>query len=135
MTKSKDALSKRLSTLLDERKQVRDLLQAFTMYEFRNEPLGRGDLENQIAALVTARLGLGSADLPGARQLAQCARELLVAFTDPHLLDKPSFIWNGNVLTAYGVSTRSWHPALKKRLIAMCGPLDETLAEMLDGDS
>lgn len=134
MTKSNAApLVERIHTLLQNRQQIRTLIQSLTAHKLRLEPLGQDDLEKRIANLVTGPLDLGPRELPGARSLALCASALLVAFAEPHLLDQPSLVWNKNPLTMHGESTQSWHPLIKQRLTALCGPLDETLVEMLDG--
>jgi hypothetical protein len=128
-------LAERLRTLLVERKALQPLLARYRIFVVtRNFNDERTDLEKQIGELVACGLPFNEKErrynLPPARYLAECAFYLRAAFIEPRFQDRPALVWDAGSLVP-GIMTVIWHQAVKDRLVALAGPLDDTLARML----
>jgi hypothetical protein len=129
-------LVERLRTLLSERKALRPLLARYrtplTLRQFND---ARTALEREVAAIVAAGLDFNEAErrynIPQAEHLSVAAYNLPSVFARPELQDSPpSHVWEYGSCVP-GVLTTGWHPAVKQRLLDLCGPLDETVERML----
>ena len=135
-------LAERVTTLLAERKAIRPLLTTYQAYlDAHNYTNERTDLERKIAAIVSSGPPFDEAErlesVPQDYALAEAAFRMRCAFNRPELRDDPALVWDGATLSALMPASwrqvSSWHPALKERLIDLCGPLDGTLERMLSG--
>jgi hypothetical protein len=117
-----------LARLLAERKLLRQLLQDLTRYLVLDERERTKQPEQKIAELVQEPLKLSRRDSVAVTFLAQGAHNIILAFTNLNLLESPTHYWDiYNPIPGVGLA---W-PPLQDRLIALCGPLDETLSTML----
>jgi hypothetical protein len=131
MSQNPPTLKERLSNLLAERKQLRELVQKGIIYRLRFDRERTAAAEQSISELVNGPLSLESYELPSAANLATACEKLPGLFTEPHLIENPKLLWNGFISIVPGVMSSNWHERLQTRLIALCGPLDQPLAEML----
>lgn len=123
----------RLGALLTERRELRDLSQALRMHRILGNQGRIGETQKKIAELVQEPLHLSPRDTLAPHWVAESACNMLGAFSDPKLFENPSSYWDGHG-PLHGVGL-SWSKALRDRLIALCGPLDATVSEMLAGAS
>jgi hypothetical protein len=125
----------RLKRLLSERQALHPMLaryRAFLNSNSFNER--RTKLEEEAFAIVAAGLFFDEHErrynLPQAGHVVEALANLQTWFVRPELQDAPNFIWNyGSPVP--GVLTANWHPAVKERIIALVGPLDSVLKQML----
>jgi hypothetical protein len=94
----------------------------------------RTALEREVAAIVAAGLPFNKEELrfnlPQAAHLSVAAFNLQTSLSRPELQENPLLVWEyGSPVP--GVLITGWHPAVKQRLLDLCGPLDETLERML----
>ena len=127
-------LKERLESLLSERRLLRELVQKVIIFHLRHDREKAAEFEQSITELVNGPLSLESPELPSAAHLATACQNLPFLFTvkdHPELVDNPRLLFNENISIVPGVMSSNWSPLLQARLIALCGPLDETLSQIL----
>jgi hypothetical protein len=123
-----------LTSLLAERRLLRELVQKAIIYRLRYDTERTAETEQSISDLVTSPLNLERGEKPAERHLAQACEHLpfvLTAKEHPELVERPELIFEGLISVIPGVSISGLASALQARLIALTAPLDTTLSKML----
>jgi hypothetical protein len=123
-----------LTSLLAERRLLRELGQKAFVFRLRFDTEKAAAAEASIAAVVYEPLDLPRAEKPADPHLTQACANLpflLVQKEHPEFLDTPARIFDGFVSVVPGVSVTSWNAALQQRLLDLTAPLDTTLSKML----
>ena len=124
--------------LLAERKELRLLCEDLQRINPTYNRERIAVVEARISELVLGPLGLERGDCPADPHLAQACQRLPFLLTDrehPEHTDNPNRVWDGQVSVVVGVSATNWHPLLKSRLLALCGPLDQPLSKLLEAEA
>lgn len=126
MSKSKAALFKeRVAHLLAERKALRPLLVRYQEFvRWKSFPEERSVLEKQIADLVHAALDFSEEQLRRWLPSNQNVAETCLSRKVPE--------YQTTFSSESDLSANPVEKAYEQRLIALCDPLDSTLARMLD---
>jgi hypothetical protein len=125
-------LKENLANLLAERKELRSLCNDLNRFHLMAVREQVKETEQRISDLVVGSLTLTKYESIAPWILAEAVQSLLSYLGSIIYYDEPASIWNGRECLTPGTGV-SWAPLLQERLTALCGQLDATVFEMLQG--